>query len=1047
MSNTDQAAQPQQQQGAPVKLAADRFARAGQAKFFNEDLVYHTGGLGKLGPGDREELAIVERCYYDPQESAEYPPVPPEQDPDNLFRALKQKEYGISWYPSGKRAIVDEATLQVRDRAFQVGDLCKRSVLTTMSGVILDVSIEAQLEHVFSRQRTTWVPAAEFTNAARILVGDHVIAANWVGVVEEVFEEALVEPRNGPDLVRVCDVGSRLIVGEIDPESFTSAWPSLAPYVRRGPCNVVDVKQTVVCVNWLGMNQKLTPEQQENCQRPKRYWTDLSQLTMVRNFASHTHAIGDRVIPTNPDDFQKYGIRPSYHGPDRLEFTTMVVVATRSKVKVLWQDNKETTEMATDLIPYFNLDEYDVWPGDFVVWKGDSPGITHKVGVIQSMDPEERTALVRWYDDTLPERVERRNRGENVTAETKEANQRAETELVPVFELDVHGPDPVTFGVHRGDVVFVSLRPNGLEIPQLGRIGESETDFPDEIELRNQMSELGMGVANRHTQHSPLVLPRPGSQAPEIDWYGEVVGKRMDGVVEVRIPCGRIVETTIDRLTLLSDGFEDDDGAWAEEGSWSGEEGEDGEEAGPWTTESGDAVDGERDEWEDMDADGASLEDASEDDDEDDEVLDDDDDDEDNEESVDASAAAQDDKVSGSLQASAHSQMDDAPGVTNAPKSPPLSPTKRSTSQSNTNTNGAATTPAPAPAAAGPEHERKITVDGGMPHVPSSGANMPEDDARWSRFEVLDEAPADHAFSREPWVGASSKAFVSRIQKEFKILQNALPDSILVRSYGDRMDLLRVLIIGSENTPYEDAPFVIDFCLKPTYPHEPPLAHFHSWTNGNGRVSPNLYEEGKVCLSVLNTWSGNSSENWNPTKSSLLQVFVSIQGLVLVREPWFTEPAYEKLQGTEDGKINSALYSEKAYILSRGFVRRALERPVPGLEEEIEFFYYDQGRLARVLERARNLIELSEAAKKRAKEEGATTAAAAAASQGNGSAGGNGGESSAAAGSSTSTKYASAEEPAVGKLSGGGMIVLRRTLGALDSLLDKRRAAGGASSA
>ncbi|CAD6973996.1 unnamed protein product [Tilletia controversa] len=81
--------------------------------------------------------------------------------------------------------------------------------------------------------------------------------------------------------------------------------------------------------------------------------------------------------------------------------------------------------------------------------------------------------------------------------------------------------------------------------------------------------------------------------------------------------------------------------------------------------------------------------------------------------------------------------------------------------------------------------------------------------------------------------------------------------------------------------------------------------------------------------------SGNSTENWYPSKSSLLPVFVSIQGLVLVREPWFTEPAYEKLQETEDGKINSALYSEKAYILSRDFVRRALKRPVFGLEKEI----------------------------------------------------------------------------------------------------------------
>ncbi|CAD6925194.1 unnamed protein product [Tilletia controversa] len=229
----------------------------------------------------------------------------------------------------------------------------------------------------------------------------------------------------------------------------------------------------------------------------------------------------------------------------------------------------------------------------------------------------------------------------------------------------------------------------------------------------------------------------------------------MDGVVEVRIPCGRIGETTIDRLTLLSDGFEDDGGAWADDGQWS----ETGSEpAAPWVTEEGDAVDEvERDEWEDMEVDGLDSGDSS-----------------------------------------------------------------------------------------GDDEEDGVTVDGGMPHVHSTGANMPDDDERWSRFEVLDEAPTDHAFIREPW-STSTQAFFSRIQKEFKILQNALPDSILVRTYGDRTDLLRVLIIGSENTPYEDAPFVIDFCLKPTYPHEPPLAHFHSWTNGNGRVSPNLYEEGKVC--------------------------------------------------------------------------------------------------------------------------------------------------------------------------------------------------------
>jgi ubiquitin-conjugating enzyme E2 O len=56
-----------------------------------------------------------------------------------------------------------------------------------------------------------------------------------------------------------------------------------------------------------------------------------------------------------------------------------------------------------------------------------------------------------------------------------------------------------------------------------------------------------------------------------------------------------------------------------------------------------------------------------------------------------------------------------------------------------------------------------------------------------------------------------------------------------VRAYEDRTDLLRCLIIGPKNTPYEDAPFVIDWMLDSNFPHSPPIAHFLSWTNGNGR--------------------------------------------------------------------------------------------------------------------------------------------------------------------------------------------------------------------
>lgn len=63
-------------------------------------------------------------------------------------------------------------------------------------------------------------------------------------------------------------------------------------------------------------------------------------------------------------------------------------------------------------------------------------------------------------------------------------------------------------------------------------------------------------------------------------------------------------------------------------------------------------------------------------------------------------------------------------------------------------------------------------------------------------------------------------------------------DNILVRTYEDRLDLMRVLIVGPEGTPYNDAPFVFDLHLDPTkFPNEPPAVHFHSHTNSQGRCN------------------------------------------------------------------------------------------------------------------------------------------------------------------------------------------------------------------
>lgn len=55
------------------------------------------------------------------------------------------------------------------------------------------------------------------------------------------------------------------------------------------------------------------------------------------------------------------------------------------------------------------------------------------------------------------------------------------------------------------------------------------------------------------------------------------------------------------------------------------------------------------------------------------------------------------------------------------------------------------------------------------------------------------------------------------------------------------------------------------------------------------------------------------------------------------------------------------MYNEKAYVLSRAFVLRALKIPLGGLEREMEFLYYQNHRLKKVLDDARALINKSKA--------------------------------------------------------------------------------------
>lgn len=123
-----------------------------------------------------------------------------------------------------------------------------------------------------------------------------------------------------------------------------------------------------------------------------------------------------------------------------------------------------------------------------------------------------------------------------------------------------------------------------------------------------------------------------------------------------------------------------------------------------------------------------------------------------------------------------------------------------------------------------------------------------------------------------------------------------------MHAYESRLDLLRVAIIGSKDTPYEDCLFFFDLQLPEDYPVKPPKVYFHS--HGR-RLNPNLYEDGKVCLSILGTWNGDKVEQWDPKTSNILRVLLSLQAIVLTAEPYYNEAGFERQAGSTEGKNKS----------------------------------------------------------------------------------------------------------------------------------------------
>jgi baculoviral IAP repeat-containing protein 6 len=142
-------------------------------------------------------------------------------------------------------------------------------------------------------------------------------------------------------------------------------------------------------------------------------------------------------------------------------------------------------------------------------------------------------------------------------------------------------------------------------------------------------------------------------------------------------------------------------------------------------------------------------------------------------------------------------------------------------------------------------------------------------DGQVSAFEGLKDTHFYRESGRKTDENIGFKTLKALNREIGKILQSnleiAAQGAVFLRFDPDAPQYMRALIAGVDGTPYSSALFSFDIYCPPDYPNVPPLvthttknASFIVAPHGPGGISPNIHSDtGKVCLSLLGTWSGN----------------------------------------------------------------------------------------------------------------------------------------------------------------------------------------------
>ncbi|KAG9238285.1 hypothetical protein BJ875DRAFT_480527 [Amylocarpus encephaloides] len=161
----------------------------------------------------------------------------------------------------------------------------------------------------------------------------------------------------------------------------------------------------------------------------------------------------------------------------------------------------------------------------------------------------------------------------------------------------------------------------------------------------------------------------------------------------------------------------------------------------------------------------------------------------------------------------------------------------------------------------------------------------------WEANKVVmtDDVLRSHRFyPRRNGFDGQPRGRMAAMLKEIASLTTSLPPGIFVQVGESRPDVCKILIVGPPGSPFEGGLFIFDMYLPMSWPQDPPVIYLVSKQESSDDAGPSgvpfhehIRGDGTVCLSLLNTTGGKPSERWQPRRSTLLSVFVSIQAMIL----------------------------------------------------------------------------------------------------------------------------------------------------------------------